>query len=177
MGSNSDWKTMQPAAQVLDRMGISYEAKVVSAHRTPDYLFEYANAAEKRGLSFIIAGAGGAAHLPGMAAAKTIVPVIGVPVQATPLGGLDALLSIMQMPGGVGVATVSVGPDGARNAAWFAAAALASGDPVLRARLRAERGVLPGSGASSAAGGKVAILARRAAEFDVLQHAQDSLQK
>src|SRR3982750_1036369 len=104
MGSNSDWKTMRPAAQVLEEFRIPYDKKVVSAHRPPDYLFDYAAKAEGRGLSLIIAGAGGAAHLPGMTASKTIVPVIGVPVVATPLNGLDALLSIMQMPAGIGVA-------------------------------------------------------------------------
>src|SRR6266853_4499694 len=126
MGSDSDWKTMHLAAQVLDDFGIAYEKQVVSAHRTPDYLFEYADSAERRGLSLIIAGAGGAAHLPGMTAAKTIVPVVGVPVIATPLRGLDALLSIMQMPAEVGVATVGVGSVGAKHAAQFALAALAT---------------------------------------------------
>src|SRR5207253_7446285 len=121
-------KTMYPAAQILGQLGLSYETRVVSAHRTPDDLFKYAEEAEGRGLSLIIAGAGGAAHLPGMAASKTILPVVGVPVDATPLEGLDALLSIMQMPAEVGVATVSVGAKGAENAAIFAAAALALRD-------------------------------------------------
>src|SRR5438270_16535 len=136
MGSNSDWKTMRPAAQVLERLGVTYEARVVSAHRTPDDLFKYAVEAEDRGLSLIIAGAGGAAHLPGMTASKTILPVVGVPVIATPLKGLDALLSIMQMPAEVGVATVGIGEKGAEKAALFAATVLASRDRRLRFRLQ-----------------------------------------
>ena len=124
MGSDSDWKTMKPAADTLRGLGIRCKAKVVSAHRTPDDLFEYADKAEENGLTLIIAGAGGAAHLPGMTASKTIVPVIGVPVDTTPLNGLDALLSIMQMPAEVGVATVSIGPKGAVNAALLAATIL-----------------------------------------------------
>jgi 5-(carboxyamino)imidazole ribonucleotide mutase len=175
MGSDSDWKTMQPAARVLDGFGVPYEAKVVSAHRTPDYLFDYAGTAEERGLSLIIAGAGGAAHLPGMAASKTIVPVVGVPVEATPLGGLDALLSIMQMPSEVGVATVSVGQVGASNAASFAVAALASLDPSLRARLLAVRGARPGAVTTAKAAGKVVILARQDAELEVLRYSRDYL--
>ena len=177
MGSDSDWKTMQPAARVLGSFGVPYEAKVVSAHRTPDYLFEYAGRAEPRGLSLIIAGAGGAAHLPGMAASKTIVPVVGVPVVATPLGGLDALLSIMQMPSEVGVATVSVGPKGASDAALFAVAALAARDPDLRAKLRAQRGVPPVGAVTPAEHAKVAILAQDLSEFQVLQHTEDYLKK
>lgn len=176
MGSSSDGKTMRPAAEVLTEFGIAYEAKVVSAHRTPDYLFEYAGTAEKRGLSLIIAGAGGAAHLPGMAAAKTIVPVIGVPVEATPLQGLDALLSIMQMPAEVGVATVCVGPIGAHNAAMFAVATLASRDTGLRKLLRARREALPAIEPLSKAGNRVAILARQESEFEILQHSRSYLQ-
>ena len=139
MGSESDWKTMCRAAETLDSLSIKYEKKVVSAHRTPDALFEYAETAEDRGITLIIAGAGGAAHLPGMAASKTIVPVIGVPVIATPLNGLDALLSIMQMPAEVGVATVRVGPEGAAHAALFAATILSRDDHKLSARVRAAR--------------------------------------
>ncbi|WP_369980887.1 5-(carboxyamino)imidazole ribonucleotide mutase [Xanthomonas bundabergensis] len=127
MGSRSDWETMQHAAQKLDALGVPYEVKVVSAHRTPDVLFAYAEAAGARGLRAIVAGAGGAAHLPGMLAAKTAVPVLGVPVQSKALNGLDSLLSIVQMPSGIPVATFAIGNAGAANAALFAAAMLAPG--------------------------------------------------
>src|SRR5499426_4188775 len=126
MGSASDWETMRPAAEILERLGIAHEVRVVSAHRTPDLLFEYATSARGRGLEVIIAGAGGAAHLPGMAAAKTTLPVLGVPVQSKSLGGLDSLLSIVQMPAGVPVATFAIGTAGATNAALCAAAILAN---------------------------------------------------
>ena len=132
MGSRSDWGVMENAAQILDALGVSYEAKVVSAHRTPDRLYEYARSARERGLKAIIAGAGGAEHLPGMAAAMTSVPVLGVPVDATVLNGIDALMSIVQMPKGVPVATFAVGAPGAINAALFAAAMLANEDKDLR---------------------------------------------
>ena len=128
MGSKSDWETLLPAADLLTELGIAHEVKVVSAHRTPDLLFEYAAAAEGRGLAAIIAGAGGAAHLPGMTAAKTRVPVLGVPVQSRTLNGLDSLLSIVQMPKGVPVATFAIGAAGAANAALFAAAIVALHD-------------------------------------------------
>lgn len=127
MGSDSDWPVMQAAARILDEFGVSYEARVVSAHRTPDLLFDYASVARKRGLRAIIAGAGGAAHLPGMLAAKTIVPVLGVPVPSKHLQGMDSLLSIVQMPKGVPVATFAIGEAGAANAALFAVAMLATG--------------------------------------------------
>src|SRR5471032_2963722 len=139
MGSSSDWETMQGAADTLTALGVAHEVKVVSAHRTPDLLFEYAASARTRGLKAIIAGAGGAAHLPGMTAAKTSVPVLGVPVRSKDLGGLDSLLSIAQMPGGVPVATFAIGPAGARNAALFAAAILANELPEVRAALDAFR--------------------------------------
>ena len=142
MGSRSDWATMRMAAEHLDKLEISYEARVVSAHRTPNLLAEYARDARERGLRCIIAGAGGAAHLPGMLAAQTPVPVLGVPIDATALRGQDALLSIVQMPKGVPVATFAIGEPGAVNAALFAAAMLAADDPELAARLdafRAER--------------------------------------
>lgn len=139
MGSKSDWPTMQRSAEVLAELEVPYEAKVVSAHRTPDFLFEYAGGAEARGIRVIIAGAGGAAHLPGMAAAKTTLPVLGVPVQSKALQGLDSLLSIMQMPGGVPVGALAIGETGAANAALLAAAIIALGDPALRERLRAYR--------------------------------------
>jgi len=135
MGSASDWETLQPAAELLTQLGIEHEVKVVSAHRTPDLLFEYAAAAESRGLQVIIAGAGGAAHLPGMTAAKTRVPVLGVPVQSRTLNGLDSLLSIVQMPRGVPVATFAIGAAGAANAALFAAAIVALGDSTVAAAL------------------------------------------
>ncbi|HXR52855.1 MAG TPA: 5-(carboxyamino)imidazole ribonucleotide mutase [Steroidobacteraceae bacterium] len=135
MGSASDWETLQPAAELLTQLGIEHEVKVVSAHRTPDLLFEYAAAAEARGLQAIIAGAGGAAHLPGMTAAKTRVPVLGVPVQSRTLNGLDSLLSIVQMPRGVPVATFAIGAAGAANAALFAAAIVALNDTAVAAAL------------------------------------------
>ncbi|WP_313219398.1 5-(carboxyamino)imidazole ribonucleotide mutase, partial [Stenotrophomonas sp.] len=131
MGSRSDWETMQHAAQKLDSLGVPYEVKVVSAHRTPDVLFTYAEQAGPRGLRAIIAGAGGAAHLPGMIAAKTAVPVLGVPVQSKALNGMDSLLSIVQMPAGIPVATFAIGNAGASNAALFAAAMLASDQPAI----------------------------------------------
>ncbi|MDA9920303.1 5-(carboxyamino)imidazole ribonucleotide mutase [bacterium] len=135
MGSRSDWGVMEHAALTFDTLGVSYETKVVSAHRTPDRLYEYAQTARERGLQAIIAGAGGAAHLPGMTAAMTPVPVLGVPVDATVLNGIDALMSIVQMPKGVPVATFAVGKPGAVNAALFAAAMLANDDAVIRAAL------------------------------------------
>lgn len=130
MGSRSDWDTMQHAVDTLEKLGIAYDVEIVSAHRTPDALFEYAERARERGLVAIIAGAGGAAHLPGMLAAKTSVPVLGVPVQSKALDGMDSLLSIVQMPAGVPVATFAIGRAGAINAALFAAAMLASTDPL-----------------------------------------------
>jgi 5-(carboxyamino)imidazole ribonucleotide mutase len=139
MGSQSDWDVMRCAARELDEFGVAYEARVVSAHRTPDLLYEYAEAAAGRGLKCIIAGAGGAAHLPGMLAAKTIVPVIGVPVPSRHLQGLDSLLSIVQMPRGVPVATFAIGEAGAANAGLFAIALLARDDERLAARLAAFR--------------------------------------
>ena len=132
MGSRSDWGVMENATQTLEELGVAYEAKVVSAHRTPDRLYEYAKSARDRGLKAIIAGAGGAAHLPGMAAAMTPVPVLGVPVDATVLQGMDALMSIVQMPKGVPVATFAVGKPGAVNAALFAAAMLDNDDMAIR---------------------------------------------
>jgi len=135
MGSQSDWPTMQAASRILDELGIPYEARIVSAHRTPDRLYEYAKSAEGRGLRAIIAGAGGAAHLPGMAAAMTRIPVLGVPVQSRALDGMDSLLSIVQMPGGVPVATFAIGEAGAKNAALFAAAMLATTDAAVAGRL------------------------------------------
>ncbi|WP_422507340.1 5-(carboxyamino)imidazole ribonucleotide mutase [Stenotrophomonas sp. GZD-301] len=139
MGSRSDWETMQHAAQKLDSLGVPYEVKVVSAHRTPDVLFTYAEQAGSRGLRAIIAGAGGAAHLPGMIAAKTAVPVLGVPVQSKALNGMDSLLSIVQMPAGIPVATFAIGNAGASNAALFAAAMLASDQPAIGQALEAFR--------------------------------------
>ncbi len=139
MGSRSDYQHLGPACDLLAELGVAYEARVVSAHRTPDWLFEYAESAEPRGVQVIIAGAGGAAHLPGMLAAKTLVPVLGVPVPATQLNGLDALLSIVQMPKGVPVGTLAIGAPGAANAALLAAEILALHDPALRARLAAWR--------------------------------------
>jgi 5-(carboxyamino)imidazole ribonucleotide mutase len=139
MGSQSDWDTMQHASSTLDLLGIEHEVRVVSAHRTPDLLFEYASQAEARGLSAIIAGAGGAAHLPGMCAAKTPVPVLGVPVESAILHGIDSLLSIVQMPSGVPVATFAIGKAGAINAAIFAAQLIALHDTRVRQSLRAQR--------------------------------------
>ncbi|WP_408594451.1 5-(carboxyamino)imidazole ribonucleotide mutase [Limnohabitans sp.] len=139
MGSNSDWDTMQHAAQILQEFGIPFETRVVSAHRMPDDMFAYAESAQGRGLRAIIAGAGGAAHLPGMLAAKTIVPVLGVPVASKHLQGVDSLHSIVQMPKGIPVATFAIGNAGAANAALFAVALLASGDAALTAKLQAFR--------------------------------------
>jgi len=139
MGSTSDWETMEHACTILDELEISYEKKVVSAHRTPDLMFEYAEAAAGRGLKVIIAGAGGAAHLPGMVASKTTVPVIGVPVQSKALNGLDSLLSIVQMPGGIPVATVAIGRAGATNAGLLAAQILGAFDEEVRVRVQARR--------------------------------------
>jgi 5-(carboxyamino)imidazole ribonucleotide mutase len=139
MGSKSDWETMKHSCDILDELGVEYEKKVVSAHRTPDYMFEYAERAQDRGIEVIIAGAGGAAHLPGMVAAKTLLPVIGVPVQSKALNGMDSLLSIVQMPGGVPVATVSIGKTGATNAGLLAAQFLAVHDGELRNRLEKRR--------------------------------------
>lgn len=139
MGSQSDWETMSHACQVLDELGIAYEKKVVSAHRTPDLMFQYAEEAEGRGLRVIIAGAGGAAHLPGMVASKTVLPVIGVPVKSKALEGLDSLLSIVQMPGGIPVATVAIGKAGATNAGLLAAQILGTSDAEIRASVQARR--------------------------------------
>jgi 5-(carboxyamino)imidazole ribonucleotide mutase len=135
MGSQSDWETMRHAASLLEELGIDHEAKIVSAHRTPRRLYDYATGAKARGLKLIIAGAGGAAHLPGMAAAMTVLPVLGVPVESKSLKGLDSLLSIVQMPGGVPVATLAIGKPGAINAALLAASILALSDPALASRL------------------------------------------
>lgn len=139
MGSQSDWETMRHACAVLDELGIPHERRVVSAHRTPDFMFEYAASARDRGIRVIIAGAGGAAHLPGMVASKTTLPVIGVPVQTSALGGLDSLLSIVQMPGGVPVATMAIGRAGAVNAGLMAARILAVTDTEIAARLEARQ--------------------------------------
>lgn len=139
MGSESDWDTMQHAADVLAALGCPHEVKVVSAHRTPDLMFEYAASAESRGLIAIIAGAGGAAHLPGMVASKTVIPVLGVPVESHALKGMDSLLSIVQMPGGVPVATFAIGKAGATNAALFAASLVGQTQPAIREALRAWR--------------------------------------
>ena len=139
MGSSSDWETMRHAADVLAALSVPFESRVISAHRTPDLLFEYAASAAGRGLEVLIAGAGGAAHLPGMAAAKTLLPVIGVPIQSKALNGLDSLLSIAQMPAGVPVATVAIGEPGARNAALLATAILAARHAPLRDALAAFR--------------------------------------
>ncbi len=139
MGSSSDWETMQAAADTLTDLGIAHEVRVISAHRTPDLLFEYAASARDRGLKAIIAGAGGAAHLPGMTAAKTSLPVLGVPIQSKVLNGIDSLLSIAQMPGGVPVATFAIGAAGAKNAALFAAAMLANEHADVRKALDAFR--------------------------------------
>jgi 5-(carboxyamino)imidazole ribonucleotide mutase len=139
MGSKSDWETMRQASEILTGFGVPHERHVVSAHRTPVWMAEYASTASSRGLEVIIAGAGGAAHLPGMVASHTVVPVIGVPVQSAALNGLDSLLSIVQMPKGVPVATVAIGPSGAANAALLAIAILATSRPDLRVKLQASR--------------------------------------
>jgi 5-(carboxyamino)imidazole ribonucleotide mutase len=139
MGSKSDWDTMHHAAQILDALGVPHETKIVSAHRTPDLLFEYAESAEQRGIQVIIAGAGGAAHLPGMTAAKTTLPVLGVPVESKALQGIDSLLSIVQMPAGVPVGTLAIGKPGAINAGLLAASIVAANRPEIRERLRAFR--------------------------------------
>jgi 5-(carboxyamino)imidazole ribonucleotide mutase len=139
MGSKSDWETMKHACDVLDELGVPYEKKVVSAHRTPDLMFEYAENASVRGIQVIIAGAGGAAHLPGMVASKTVLPVIGVPIQSKALNGMDSLLSIVQMPGGVPVATMSIGKAGATNAGLLAIQILALQDDDLNERLEERR--------------------------------------
>ena len=139
MGSTSDWDTLKHAAEMLERLGVPHEVRVVSAHRTPDLLFEYASTARERGLKVIIAGAGGAAHLPGMCAAKTSLPVLGVPVQSKALNGLDSLLSIVQMPAGIPVATLAIGVAGATNAALLAASILANEDGRIRAAVDAFR--------------------------------------
>jgi len=145
MGSQSDWPTMKEAADILDEFGVAYEARIVSAHRTPDRLWDYGKSAVDRGLHVIIAGAGGAAHLPGMMASKTRVPVIGVPVQTKALSGVDSLYSIVQMPKGFPVATMAIGAAGAANAGLMAAAILALADPALAARLDAWRAALSAS--------------------------------
>ena len=139
MGSRSDWETLAPAAEMLERLGVPFEVKVISAHRTPDLLFEYAGGAEGRGLEVIIAGAGGAAHLPGMTAAKTTLPVLGVPVESKALHGMDSLLSIVQMPAGVPVGALAIGPAGATNAALLAASILGNRHPEVREALKRHR--------------------------------------
>jgi 5-(carboxyamino)imidazole ribonucleotide mutase len=139
MGSQSDWETMKHACDILDELGVPYEKKVVSAHRTPDLMFDYASSAIERGIQVIIAGAGGAAHLPGMVAAKTELPVIGVPVKTSTLNGLDSLLSIVQMPAGIPVATVAIGQAGAANAGLLAAQILGAFDPELQGKIRSRR--------------------------------------
>lgn len=139
MGSKSDWPTMEIASQTLDEFGVPHESKIVSAHRTPDLLFEYAKSAESRGVEVIIAGAGGAAHLPGMCASQTVLPVLGVPVESKALKGLDSLLSIAQMPAGVPVGTLAIGAAGAKNAALLAVSILANSRPSLRKKLHAFR--------------------------------------
>ena len=139
MGSRSDWETLAPAAELLERLGVPFEVKVVSAHRTPDLLFEYAGGAEARGLEVVIAGAGGAAHLPGMTAAKTLLPVLGVPVETKALHGMDSLLSIVQMPAGIPVGAMAIGPAGASNAALLAAAIVANKHPEVREALKRYR--------------------------------------
>lgn len=136
MGSTSDWETMKPATEMLEQFGVAHEAEVVSAHRTPEWMMEYAQTAEERGVKVIIAGAGGAAHLPGMVASMTVLPVLGVPVQSRALQGLDSLLSIVQMPGGVPVGTLAIGSSGAKNAALLALRILGNEDPELRDKLR-----------------------------------------
>jgi 5-(carboxyamino)imidazole ribonucleotide mutase len=144
MGSTSDWETMRAAAETLEKLGVAHEVRVVSAHRTPDLLFEYAASARDRGLEVLIAGAGGAAHLPGMAASKTSLPVLGVPVQSKTLNGLDSLLSIVQMPAGIPVGTLAIGAAGATNAALLAAAILGNTRPAIRTALEAFRAAQTG---------------------------------
>lgn len=139
MGSKSDWETMRAASEMLAQLGIDHESRIVSAHRTPELMRDYAHSAQERGIQVIIAGAGGAAHLPGMVAAQTLIPVLGVPVESHALKGMDSLLSIAQMPGGIPVGTLAIGKAGAKNAALLAAAILANHDEVLRARLKAFR--------------------------------------
>jgi 5-(carboxyamino)imidazole ribonucleotide mutase len=139
MGSTSDWETMRHAAEVLEQLGVAHECRVVSAHRTPDRMYDYARAASRRGLKVIVAGAGGAAHLPGMVASLTTLPVLGVPVESHALRGQDSLLSIVQMPAGIPVGTLAIGKAGATNAGLLAAAILGTADPVLAARLAAWR--------------------------------------
>lgn len=136
MGSRSDWETMKHATEILAKYAVAFEAKIVSAHRTPEWMCEYAKSAEERGLKVIIAGAGGAAHLPGMVASQTILPVLGVPVQSKALSGLDSLLSIVQMPGGIPVGTLAIGEAGAKNAALLALRILATNDPALARQLQ-----------------------------------------
>jgi len=145
MGSSSDWETMRHAAETLDELGVAHEKKIVSAHRTPRRMFDYAHSAKERGIKVVIAGAGGAAHLPGMTASMTSLPVLGVPIHSAALGGLDSLLSIAQMPAGVPVGTLAIGKAGAINAALLAAAILATGDAALSARLEAWRDKQTGS--------------------------------
>ena len=151
MGSRSDWPTMKKAADVLDELGVAYEAKVVSAHRTPDRMYAFAKTARQNGVKVIIAGAGGAAHLPGMTASMTDVPVLGVPIESKALKGLDSLLSINQMPAGIAVATLAIGESGAANAGLLAAQILALSDPALAARLDARRAALTASVADTVA--------------------------
>lgn len=139
MGSKSDWPTMEQASIVLDEFGVAHETKIVSAHRTPDLLFEFAKSAEERGIEVIIAGAGGAAHLPGMCASRTVLPVLGVPIESKALKGLDSLLSIAQMPAGIPVGTLAIGDAGAKNAALLAVAILANSQPELRKKLHTFR--------------------------------------
>lgn len=145
MGSRSDWETMKNAVDILELLEIPHEVRVVSAHRTPDLLYEYAETAEERGIEVIIAGAGGAAHLPGMLAAKTLVPILGVPVKSRALNGLDSLLSIVQMPGGVPVGTLAIGGSGAKNAALLAAQMLGTHHPEIRSAVRAWRDARTGA--------------------------------
>jgi 5-(carboxyamino)imidazole ribonucleotide mutase len=169
MGSSSDWETLEPAAKTLSDLGIPHETKVVSAHRTPDLLFAYASGAEARGIEVIIAGAGGAAHLPGMTASKTVLPVLGVPVESKALKGLDSLLSIAQMPGGIPVGTLAVGKSGAINSALLAAAILGIKYPAIRESLRKFReaqtnSVLEAPDPSAAAQSKKSGRARRASK-------------
>ena len=155
MGSTSDWETMEHAAKTLEELGVPFETRVISAHRTPDLLFEYAEAAEQRGLQVIIAGAGGAAHLPGVTAAKTLLPVLGVPIESKALKGLDSLLSMVQMPGGIPVGTLAIGKAGAINAALFAAAILGVKYPEYREALRKFRSEQTAKGMANADPSKV----------------------